>query len=89
MWDVYVDVEEEKEEHGDNEGVYLCGGEEGGDEEGGDILYDFKGVLITNFWTCDWISSFVSKSGFENIEKVPSDCLEVEASSCSEVEGNE
>jgi len=49
VWDVYVDVEKEEEEDGDKEGVYLCGGEEGGDEEWGDLLYDFKGVLITNF----------------------------------------
>jgi len=81
VWDVCVDIEEENEENGDKEGLYLCGGEDGGDEEGGDLLYEFKGVLMTNLLTYDWISSFVSKSGFEYIEKVPS--------GCSEVEGNE
>ena len=67
----------------------MCGGEEGGDKEGGEVLNDCKGVLITNFWTWEWISSFVSKNGFEYIEKVPSGCLEVGYSGCSEVEGNE
>lgn len=74
-----MDEEEEDEEEveecdwGD---VCLCGG-----EEGGDILNNFKGVLRTNLGTCEWITSFDSKSGFEYIE--------LASLGSSEVEGNE
>ena len=80
------DDREDEDEDGDSKGELLCGGEEGGDKEGGDVLNDFKGVLITNLWTLECIPSSVSKSGFEYIAKVPSGCLEVEDSGCSEVE---
>lgn len=73
VWGVCVDDVEEKEQDSDKEGVYPCGV-----EEGGDLLNDFKGVLITSFWTCEWMSSFVSKIGFEYIDKVSLGCLEVE-----------
>ena len=43
--------DDREEEYGDRGGDLLCGGEEGGDKEGGDILNDFQGVLITNLWT--------------------------------------
>ena len=87
-WDV---CEDDDKEEGDGErgGELVYGGEEGGDKEGGDFLNDFKGVLITNLWTWEWISSSVSKSGFEYIAKDSSGCLEVEDSGGSEVEWNE
>ena len=82
---VSEEEEDEKEvEEGDWGGVWLCGG-----EEGGDLLNNFKGVLRTNFWTCEWIHSFVSKSGFEYTARVSLGCSEVEALGCSEVEANE
>lgn len=87
VWRVCMDEEEEDEEEveeGDWGGGWLCGG-----EEGGDLLNKFKGVLRTNFWTCEWIPSFVSKSGFGYTERVSSGCSEVKAPGHSEVEGNE
>jgi len=70
----YDDEDEEEIEEGDWGDVWLYGG-----EEGGDLLDEFKGVLRTKFGKCEWIPSFVSKSGFEYIEKVSSGCSEVEA----------
>lgn len=60
VWGVCVDDEEEEdekeEEEGDWGGVWLRGG-----EEGGDLLNDFKGVLRTNFGTCEGIPSLVQR----------------------------
>jgi len=82
----FCEDDDREEEDGDRRGELLCGGEEGGD---GDVLNDFKGVLITNFWTWEWIPSSVSKSWFEYIAKVPSGCLEIEDLGFLEVEWNE
>lgn len=56
--------EEDDEDEGDEEelvGVLGCGGE----KEGGYLLEDFKGVLITIFWTPEGKYSLLSNKGFE------------------------
>ena len=63
------DEEEVEEEDGDSEIDERVGG------KGGNLLKDFKGVLITNFGTCKGIPYFYSKRGLEYIEKVSSGFL--------------
>lgn len=58
----WVDDDEEEEDDEDElVGVLVCGGE----KEEGDLFEDFKGVLITNFWTPGGKSSLLSSKGFE------------------------
>ena len=72
--DVVGDVEEDDEDVGEgdeDDGEYGGVKVGGGVNKRGDLLEDFKGVWMTNFWTYVSTSSLVSNKGFEYIENCP------------------